>query len=99
MPSRTFGLPPAPTAREIRKPTVTDNKSFPDIQSAYLQVLPAFLAASDNSLPARRPTKHQVVLIGILDQSLNTNKMIANSRSIKVASGISFTLDFSSTTA
>ena len=95
----TYLFPPAPTSREITKPRMTDPRSLPDILKESLMLfLLTFLIDRDISLPASSPTKHQVVLIGILEAILKTNRTIAKRRSTRVASGTSLTLDFSSTT-
>jgi len=87
-----------PIINEITKPRVTSNKSLSDILRAYLRLLdPDFLKAREISLPANSPTKHQVVLIGILLYILKTNKIMLNKRSTKVASGTSLILLFSLT--
>ena len=95
----TYLLPPAPTRRETTKPKVTAPRSLPDIRSASFRVLPlTFRSERLISRPANNPTKHQVVLIGILEAILKTKSTMAKSRSTRVASGISLTRDFSSTT-
>jgi len=95
----TYLLPPAPTSREMTKPKITEPRSLPDILSASLIVLPlTFRTERLISLPANNPTKHQVVLIGILEAILKTKSTRAKRRSTRVASGISLTRDFSSTT-
>ena len=81
------------------KPRITAARSFTDILKAYKRVLSvAFLTANESSLPANNPTKHQVVDIGILDHNLKTKSTMAKIKSTNVASGTSFTRDFSSTT-
>ena len=96
--SLTCSLAPIPIKMEATKPRETAARSFNERRKAYDTVLsPIFRMAIETSRPASRPTKHQVVLIGIFECILKTNKTIANSRSTSVASGISLTLDFSST--
>lgn len=95
----TYWLPPAPTSRDIMKPRHTDPRSLPDIlRESFIVFELAFLIERAISLPARSPTKHQVVLIGILEAILKTKRTMAKRRSTRVASGMSLTLDFSSTT-
>ena len=87
-----------PIARDTAKPNDTANRSFKDISTASLHPLPTLRILIDNSRPASNPMKHQVVDIGIFDQILKTNSITANMKSIIVASGMSVTRDFSSTT-
>jgi len=57
-----------PIKSEAMKPKETAAKSLNEMSKAYFTVLsPPPLIAIDISLPARSPTKHQVVLIGILE--------------------------------
>ena len=78
---------------------MTAERSLADILNEFLRVeTPIFLMANEISLPAKSPTKHHVVDIGILEIILKTNRTIANKKSTKVASGTSLTLDLLSTT-
>ena len=96
--SLTCSLAPIPIKMEATKPRETAARSLNERRKAYVTVLsPVFRMAIETSRPASRPTKHQVVLIGIFECILKTNKTMAKRRSTSVASGISFTLDFSST--
>ena len=87
-----------PIARDTAKPNDTANRSFKDIRTASLHPLPTFRKLMESSRPANSPMKHQVVDIGIFDQILKTKRITANMKSIIVASGMSVTRDFSSTT-
>ena len=98
--SLTYLLAPIPIKIDAIKPNVTAKRSLPDNFNAYFKVLLpfVFLTANEISLPAKSPTKHHVVDIGILEIIFKTNKTIAYKIFTSEASGLSLILDFSLTT-
>lgn len=83
----------------MANPRITAKRSLADIlRASGMLIFPTFLSAMEISLPARSPTKHQVVDMGIFEYILKTKSTMANKKSIRVASGTSYILDFLSTT-
>ena len=70
-------LAATPIIKDIMNPKHTFMKSLADILRAYKNVFSdTFLIDIANSLPAKSPIKHQVVLMGIFEYILKTNKTI-----------------------